>query len=625
LGATAFRLLSGHTPFEGESTREILRAKLADEASSLDHFALDIPSGLVQVVQRLLRREPGERYPSAAALLKVLEGLSSSPEAAAVGAPPPTPKLPRWALPTTLALVAVALISLFTGGDGGNRNDSAAGGASGDILGDPADPKEQPAELADGDGPASNAQEQSPGGNDNQERMFEMQAENEFLKLGQRDLGKAARRDRLRELASRFLGTTAASQALAQADQLDAEVLSENRAQLEHDSKLGAILGALRTAADLAATPHYPGRALRAMYAVPGQDPFANDSAFVAARNNLEDAVVALALAAVKAGLERCDAAEAQGQFDLSASILGELIALTDLPDFSERRPPAGSLDLVAKRSQLRARKESLGAARERFVVSQRLRDVRMVARSLLGDGGLRGQLSRLDLRGAATHVHELGRALQTPERQAWAATLAADLELAAGAFEILHGNWNRWRRKKVPDPRDQRGTQREALAASAEGLRLSVHGKTQEVPWSAYANRSALLHAVFSGRLERAFLPAEERAIAAVMRFCAISETVHNASEMFAEQGSAVFTKNEAKDLPMAIERALEWEHDEERRASLRAELKAARILAEALQAGSEGRWPTAVSTLEDLLENHAETLLVLLASDGSLKSGSD
>ena len=73
LGCTLYRMLAGRAPFEGQSVREILQAKLQGEAPPLDFIAPRTPRPVAQVVSQMLARDPDDRYPSAAAALTALE------------------------------------------------------------------------------------------------------------------------------------------------------------------------------------------------------------------------------------------------------------------------------------------------------------------------------------------------------------------------------------------------------------------------------------------------------------------------------------------------------------------------------------------------------------------------
>src|SRR5262249_31377205 len=73
LGATAYRLLSGKTPFEGATTREILRALQNEAPRPLKELVPGVPDELAEVVMRLMEKQPAARYPTAEALRRECE------------------------------------------------------------------------------------------------------------------------------------------------------------------------------------------------------------------------------------------------------------------------------------------------------------------------------------------------------------------------------------------------------------------------------------------------------------------------------------------------------------------------------------------------------------------------
>src|SRR6185503_3338252 len=75
LGATAYRLLSGKTPFEGGSTREILRALQTEPPRPLGELVTDLPPELDGVIRRLMEKEPAARFPTAETLRRECERL----------------------------------------------------------------------------------------------------------------------------------------------------------------------------------------------------------------------------------------------------------------------------------------------------------------------------------------------------------------------------------------------------------------------------------------------------------------------------------------------------------------------------------------------------------------------
>jgi TolB-like protein/Tfp pilus assembly protein PilF/predicted Ser/Thr protein kinase len=91
LGVVAFELLSGTRPFRGTNTPALLRAITDDAPVSLAACAPQVPGPLRRVVDRLLQKDPADRFDSAAALLDALDAVlapGGGPGPAATASPP---------------------------------------------------------------------------------------------------------------------------------------------------------------------------------------------------------------------------------------------------------------------------------------------------------------------------------------------------------------------------------------------------------------------------------------------------------------------------------------------------------------------------------------------------------
>jgi predicted ATPase/class 3 adenylate cyclase len=73
LGITLFELLAGRVPFNGSDTLETFHRHLSAPAPSVRDFRLDVPEVLAQILQKLLSKEPDQRYRSAGGLRTDLE------------------------------------------------------------------------------------------------------------------------------------------------------------------------------------------------------------------------------------------------------------------------------------------------------------------------------------------------------------------------------------------------------------------------------------------------------------------------------------------------------------------------------------------------------------------------
>lgn len=88
LGIIAYEALAGRRPFTGKSPVEIAMSHVKDEIPALPD---DVPEGLAQVVFGLLAKDPSERPPSGAALVRTLSRVASSIGATTGPLPLPAP------------------------------------------------------------------------------------------------------------------------------------------------------------------------------------------------------------------------------------------------------------------------------------------------------------------------------------------------------------------------------------------------------------------------------------------------------------------------------------------------------------------------------------------------------
>ncbi len=78
LGIVLFECAAGRVPFPGESAGEILRAHLCARPPELRSLGCETPRALNEMIQRLLRKDPDDRYQTAAALSADLADLSDT-------------------------------------------------------------------------------------------------------------------------------------------------------------------------------------------------------------------------------------------------------------------------------------------------------------------------------------------------------------------------------------------------------------------------------------------------------------------------------------------------------------------------------------------------------------------
>ena len=73
LGCTLYHMLTGHVPFPSPSLPEKLFAHHAMEPTPLEQIVPGLPTGMAEVVRKMMRKQPDERYSSPALVVQALE------------------------------------------------------------------------------------------------------------------------------------------------------------------------------------------------------------------------------------------------------------------------------------------------------------------------------------------------------------------------------------------------------------------------------------------------------------------------------------------------------------------------------------------------------------------------
>jgi eukaryotic-like serine/threonine-protein kinase len=117
LGVVLYEMLTGRRPFRGEREQAVIYSILHERAQPLRELRPEVPPELARIVERLMAKEPADRYPSedeAIADLRTLQGGATA-TTWVVGTPAPARRrIPpwRWALAAlgVLALVVAAYL-----------------------------------------------------------------------------------------------------------------------------------------------------------------------------------------------------------------------------------------------------------------------------------------------------------------------------------------------------------------------------------------------------------------------------------------------------------------------------------------------------------------------------------
>jgi serine/threonine protein kinase/tetratricopeptide (TPR) repeat protein len=110
LGCTLYHLLTGRPPFAGGTLVQKLAAHLQQTPRPLDKVRPNVPPGLARVVERMLAKNPAERFQRPAEVAQALLPFARQ------AAPPPTPQRGHRRLVWVTALAAALVIALSLGG-----------------------------------------------------------------------------------------------------------------------------------------------------------------------------------------------------------------------------------------------------------------------------------------------------------------------------------------------------------------------------------------------------------------------------------------------------------------------------------------------------------------------------
>ena len=102
LGASLYRMLAGRTPFEGSNVKDLILKQIRENPPALREVASEVPEDVADLVQRLMRKDPAERFANASELLTELEEIQRHHHYRMSGAPR------RRALAFTLGAVLLA-------------------------------------------------------------------------------------------------------------------------------------------------------------------------------------------------------------------------------------------------------------------------------------------------------------------------------------------------------------------------------------------------------------------------------------------------------------------------------------------------------------------------------------
>jgi hypothetical protein len=154
------------------------------------------------------------------------------------------------------------------------------------------------------------------------------------------------------------------------------------------------------------------------------------------------------------------------------------------------------------------------------------------------------------------------------------------------------------------------------------------VDGASKHTPWSAWKDNPRAFENLFTGRLDQPWTAAELQDISAALMLVSISQALGHMEAFVggSDPFHASLSRNAQDDIARGYATAMEWADraageggTESARAGITREAAASKVILSGLLAGKAGRWAEAVSALEYALDEHGDSLLVLLLADGS------
>jgi serine/threonine protein kinase len=608
LGATAYRLLTGHTPFEGESTRDILRALQSEDPQPLREHVPDLPPDLEALVTRLMAKVPQQRFPSAEALRRECERLRLLAEHGPTLEAQGGSRAQRWIGLVLLLVVVASGVAWFL-----LRESSTDPGppsvASNPMLGETPDPLGDDPEFFT---PVETAPQ--PTNEERELRERERAARFELDALSPL-LTPEDRRDALAGVATRWAGTEAGREARQRLEEIDRLAAEEATRTPAPDPLAAARAEALAQAGWPPAGEGVPavGRALAALAVYEPSGALAES--FAPVRAQLMDEVARSATATIEAHFTRADEAAAGGDFAAVRATLGALEGL-----FEGFSAPADEAEDVPESLRELARREALWRERtarvdddERAWLAAVERAERIALAGALGpDSDLLKEIVTADWDAVDARLAALQAPLaeREPARRLRerAARARAALTTLADEFQAGH-----WRRRSVLDPRSRRV--REVRDVRPSGLLFD--DDTQPEPWGRAAGDPDWWQQLFQARVESDWTPDQVRAIVALLGLEGAARAATLARKAL-DRG--LLDPEDLQHLEGALGAALAWQAQlGEADPELEAEAAAARLLARAIGASQRNEWSRAAADLERCLEEADGTVLLALVSGGT------
>ncbi|MCB0264306.1 MAG: protein kinase [Calditrichaeota bacterium] len=116
MGVVFYELLTGHLPFKGDYSQAVIYSILNEKAESVDQHRVDVPKLMVSIIEKLLQKNPTDRYPNADAVLADLERANRQTNSFSRSQPIPSTVKPEKSQINKQAILSTLFISILVTG-----------------------------------------------------------------------------------------------------------------------------------------------------------------------------------------------------------------------------------------------------------------------------------------------------------------------------------------------------------------------------------------------------------------------------------------------------------------------------------------------------------------------------
>lgn len=625
LGATAYQVATGETPYKGANSKEILRAALTTEASSPSELDPEIPEAVSQLILALMAKSPLTRPRNAQLVLERIDrielelGLPADGESGGKG---------RLALLIAGPLLLIVAYFLWDGSadkpeqdprPNVSREHPDTGNGPGPVVTGEGDPDNPTFEFND-----VNPVEAGEGTKPDMGADFEAQAQDQLNTLLEQDLSDPDRIAKLREFAQQFRGSNSADEALTQAGSLEERARSATRA-IELATKL--LQDEVSVVTDLGKWVPEERPILDPLQALLAYETtLAGDNAerFLIERKRLLMELIGQGDGFLQDTLGRARKLATQGDFDGASKILTEQVGRfepttpLDLSFLDEQgQAPPGVLEFRSSVQELSILLADLPKQRGQWLALTKGQDRQTLGVRLGRTSGLKAELAGFRLADARKRIADAQSNLRSEPGRGWAAGLDRDLTrmqeyLAAWRSAYKGGGWNDG---NTLDPRASRPSS--VIVTGVHEDWISLAG--ERIAFADFLVRERDFRFLFDKRIKTPLKPNEREGLSALYRLHAVLSVAEQVQEMLVSKGDARFNDGEAKAVRDTLSRA-EQGQTTQGLVALRVEQDTANAIVDGLRAYSLRDYGAAAGYMERAFQVGNGSLLLLLLSDGNM-----